>query len=98
MMMMMMMMMIVWNSLADNGRVCFTLQFYTTRPDVSIYKAPLAASFSPFLILLFPTQLMACGVNESMNGKTRTQHRELHALLFFLLSFFVSFLPLGSSL
>ena len=63
MMMMMMMMMIVWNSLADNRRARFTLHFYTTRLDVSIYKAPLAATVSPFMVSLFPIQPMASGVN-----------------------------------
>ena len=40
--------------------------FYTicTGPDLSILKAPLAAAFSPFLVLLFPTQPMACGVKD----------------------------------
>ena len=63
----MMLMMIVWNSLADNRRVHFTLQSYTTKLDVSIYKASLAAAFSPFLIALFPTQPMVYGVNEFIN-------------------------------
>ena len=37
---------------------------YTTRPDVSVYKAPLAAAFSPFLVSLFPAVPMTYGVKD----------------------------------
>ena len=62
-----MMRMIVWINLADNRRVCFTSHFYT-RPDVSIYKTPLSAAFSPFSGLV---------VSHPAHGMWK-----LHALLF----------------